>query len=174
MFCKNCGQYIDDDSKFCKNCGTSQAVMASVGVINRTNNRSGVLEVPSTITVENFVSMLFAKGWIPNSAFVISSLKISPVKDESYIIYSGYGSCSENKETLLETLAEHDSDDIFIDYKEIQKIYIDDVYSRRREYLESRTCLYGCPNVDKAISEDEIKKENIEFAEKLFQLYYDL
>ena len=90
MFCKNCGQYIDDDSKFCKNCGTSQAVMASVGVINRTNNRSGVLEVPSTITVENFVSMLFAKGWIPNSAFVISSLKISPVKDESYIIYSGY------------------------------------------------------------------------------------
>ena len=152
--------------------------MASVGIINRVNGRSGILEIPSNINVENFISMLFAKGWIPNSAFVISSLKIRPTKDENYIIYSGSGSSPQNKETLLDTLAEHNSDDIFIDYKENQPIHLDDenlYYPRRKPYIGDMVCLYGCPNANKITAETKIEKEkNIEFSEKMYQLYYDL
>lgn len=150
MYCKNCGQYIDDNSRFCKYCGTSQAIMASVGVINRINGRSGVLEIASNISVENFVGMLFAKGWIPNNAFSVSTLRIKPVKDENYVIYDSTGPNSKNKDTLLETLAEHNSDDIFIFYDEHKVLRIDDDFYRpRRPYSGGGVCLYGCPSSDK-------------------------
>ncbi len=150
MFCKHCGKYLDEDSIFCKYCGTSQAVMTSVGVVNKVNGRSGVLEIPSNITVDNFVSMLFAKGWIPNNAFTVSTLKITPVKDEDYVMYSSSGSSSQNKESLTETLAEHNSDDVFIYYEEKKNvIFDDDDYYARRPYRGSNVCLYGCPSSEK-------------------------
>lgn len=156
MFCKNCGQYIDENSKFCKYCGTSQAIMASVGVINKVTGRSGVLEIPSNISVETFVGMLFAKGWLPNNAFTVSTLEIKPTKDDNYVIYDKDGENSANKSTILETLAEHDSDDVFIFYKEkYQRVDLydddDEFYRPRRPrpYGGGGVCLYGCPSSDR-------------------------
>lgn len=174
MYCKNCGQYIDDNSKFCKYCGTSQAIMASVGVINKINNRSGIIEIPSNISVENFVGLLFAQGWIPNNAFSVSTLRITPVKDDNYIMYDSKGASSQNKDTLLETLAEHNSDDIFIYYEEQRYPKLDDdlYIPRRKSYGGSGVCLYGCPSSDRFIGFD-VMAENINdssFVEDFYKL----
>lgn len=157
MYCKNCGQLIDDNSAFCKYCGASQGISTKIGIINERTGHSGEVEIDIRMSVSDFVSYLIKNGWIPNHSTSISSLTIRAGQDPQYYIYQSGGN-SQNKSTLIDTLADHNSEDVIINYSEPVYIREERHYHNHRGWSDM-VCLYGCPSSEKIEDNDEEDSE---------------
>lgn len=156
MYCKKCGQFIDDDSVFCKYCGSSQGIPIKIGIINKRTSRSAVVEIDSSMSVSDFVSYLIQHGWVPNHSVSISTLTILAGQEPSFFIYNKKEN-PQNKSTLFDTLSEHNSDDVIINY--LEQTPIREEYHYHHRGYNDTTCLYGCPSSEKNLKGNDKNAE---------------